>query len=286
MVPGRPLSLLVVALSVGCGGNSVRHGATGGGGGKPPFVSDGGVVAAAGKGGSPATPGVGGSTAATAGTGGTTSGGGGESAATGGTGMGGQGEAPGCPPDKVEECDPGPGAWCSETICYPDAPTVGIFIERGAGTLCKAFPDSTGPDFGCMQGEWCQWDLHECRCGRHEGCQLGERCAPCADDRCASDDYECVRDVPCTEDNLDTCAAEPGQVCAPGALTCSEPALCMNGDGIGASLCPGAPSGCCPTAEWCFDGRECRCGVGPSCAEGDACELNSVGLYRCGGRIR
>jgi hypothetical protein len=254
MVIRDPLRLLVVALLVACGGESTRRGGAG---------------ASAGSGGAGASAGSGN--------------------ALGGTGDGTAGQAaePGCAPEDVERCNEPPGEFCTAESCIHGGewgPGHGI-LERGDGVICKYEPDSVGPDFACLQGEWCQFELHECRCGDHAGCQIGEHCAACAGTDCAPGRYDCVRDVACTFDDLDTCAAEPGQDCNVGDLQCAGPDACTL-PANGATHCPDAPLGCCPANEWCFDGEECRCGVDPSCTGDDTCELNSVGLYRCGGRVR
>jgi hypothetical protein len=249
--------------------------------------------------GSGGTAGAAGSTIATGGAAGTgkpdagTGGRGGSGTAgtagmAGGTLLGGAGGSPdpGCPPEDVESCNPGPNRTCTSDECQDGVPPPGdLFLERGDGVICKFFPDEVGPDFACMLREWCQYESHSCRCGRHPGCQHGERCSPCDGGACSGDvnEYLCTREVACTDDNLTRCAAGAGQTCAAGALECKAAPRCsLPGADPTALACGDASNGlCCPADHWCFDGRECRCGSGPACADGSRCELDGVGFYTC-----
>jgi hypothetical protein len=157
-------------------------------------------------------------------------------------------------------------------------------VDRGAGVICKWMPDAAGPDFACLEAEWC-FDGKECRCGTHGGCQQGERCVPsCEGNECPEPtDYHCEREVPCESENLDDCAAQPGQLCVAGADECSVATDCSFSD-AGAELGATCGDDCCAPGEWCFDDAECRCGVDEACGDGDSCELNSVGYYECSSR--
>ncbi|HEV8551098.1 MAG TPA: hypothetical protein VGQ57_18750 [Polyangiaceae bacterium] len=192
--------------------------------------------------------------------------------------------APGCAPDDVASCDPGGAQYCTAMACVEGTLSPPGGVERGDGIFCKYFPDDAGPDFTCFQNEWCQGDLHACRCGHFEGCQVGERCEPCMGDRCdvPPGDSRCVRDVACTADNLDSCAAGPGKVCADGALACAPSTACPDMEqGAGATRCTGAKGGCCSAGEWCFDDQECRCGTHPACDASEECRLSAIGFYEC-----
>lgn len=211
----------------------------------------------------------------------------GTSGTAGETPVGGAGGAPdpGCRPEDVESCNPGPNQVCTTDECRDGVPTPSGVLERGDGVVCKFFPDEVSPDFACMEGEWCQYESRSCRCGRHPGCQRGERCTSCEGEACSGDpnEYLCTREVACTEDNLTRCAAGAGQVCAAGALACTAAPRCsVPGAGATAIACGDASNGlCCPANHWCFDGRECRCGSGPACADDSRCELDGIGFFTC-----
>jgi hypothetical protein len=217
------------------------------------------------------------------GAGGTTANGGAAAAGNAGAGAGGTGAGggSGCPASMIDACNPGPGRWCTEERCEGGSPWPGDeVLERGKGVLCKFFPDASGPDFACLEGEWCHGDPMTCRCGAHAGCQLGEQCtAACEDDPL---DYACSRQVACTDDNLSECGAAPGELCRSGSLTCTAAESCnLPGSGEDTLACG---SGCCPAGHWCFDDIECRCGAHPACDELEDCALGSIGFYECRGR--
>jgi hypothetical protein len=250
-----------------CGGSSVKHsdgGSRGGAAGDGARAGAAGTVAVtAGQGGSDTagTPGVAGETSV--------------------SGAGGAPD-PGCAPDDVENCDPGPNQHCTAQECRDGVKTPSGVLERGNGIICKFFPDEVSPDFACLEGEWCQFESHSCRCGRNAGCQRGEQCSPCDGDVC-SGEYACTRRIACTEDNLTFCAAGAGQTCAAGELACAAAPPCTLPGADATAIECGDPSNglCCASNHWCFDGRECRCGAGPACADGSRCELDGIGYYTC-----
>jgi hypothetical protein len=258
-----------MAVIGACGGSSVKLG------------DDASRAGAAGE--SAQTGGDGNGSSGTAGVAGAGGSMGGTAGGQAGTGAGGASD-PGCHPEDVESCNPGPNQLCTMDECR-EGVTPPFFLERGSGVICKFFPDEVSPDFACMEGEWCQFERHSCRCGRHPGCQHGERCSPCEGDACSGDanDYVCTREVACTDDNLTGCAAGAGQTCAAGALGCSAAPDCsLPGADATAIACGAASSGlCCSANHWCFDGRECRCGSEPACTDGSQCELDGFGFYTC-----
>jgi hypothetical protein len=201
-----------------------------------------------------------------------------------GSNAGGTLNAPGCPPENIDSCDPGPNEICTSLECASAELSPFGVDERGDGVFCKYLPDANGPDFACLRGEWCQFELQLCRCGTHPGCQRGETCIECTRGDCKGE-YHCERDIACTEDNLDSCGAEPGQTCPDGSHACAEPVECPDmAQGPGATLCAGAANGCCPAGHWCFDGRECRCGAHPACSAGEECALDYRQFYACSAR--
>jgi hypothetical protein len=261
---------VLAALAVACGGSSVRH--SPGGDGTGMGAMDAGTnVDDTGVGGT----GVSGATAiGPAGTSGT------DASGAAGSDAIRPGDLPGCGATPIDECEGVPNTLCYQQYCVTSQP-LSFVDERGNGILCKYMSDSQGPDFACLRDEWCELDLFECRCGRHPGCQLGEKCAPCAGPGCENADYVCQRDIACTADNLDKCAAAPGQTCADGSRACVPSEVCPTSDAAGSTRCDGAPGGCCPAGNWCFDGRECRCGAHPTCTGDTDCVLSSIGLYAC-----
>lgn len=283
---GERLTVLFlgVGLAAACGGSSVRHLESSGGGGLGAndvgAATGGAGTAPNGDAGAAARDAAMSGGATKAGSGGATNAGSGgaRTAATGG--FAGD-EVPGCGTTPLDQCDPGPDRLCNQAYCSSEEESLGFVDERGDGVLCKFYPDADGPDFACLQGEWCELDLPACRCGYHPGCQMGERCEPCHEAGCDRGEYTCQRAVVCTSDDLDTCGAEPGQTCGDGALTCTTSEACPTSPSDGSTRCDGAPGGCCAPQHWCFDGRECRCGAHPACAAPAACTLDAVGFYAC-----
>jgi hypothetical protein len=228
--------------------------------------------------------------------GGTSDGGDGSAAAgaaAGGPSGAGAGPTIACstPEDDLDACNPGPDQICRDGMCM-DGLIWGEQAQgmqtgdlgRGSGVLC--WPVSIGGrhPFACMAGEWCLAN-ELCRCGNHPGCQVGEQCAPaCEGEGCEDpNDYHCVRAVGCAEDNLDRCAAEPGQLCMSAADECSTAEACTADQGGAEQIACGedADAQCCPSGHWCFNQEQCRCGTGPACHEAETCTLNDIGFYEC-----
>lgn len=291
--PSRALLRVVCSLAIpaffllpGCGGTTGKNPddrPDGGGGNSIGGKASSGGPAIGGHAGNPV-----GGTSEDGGSGGAAVGG-----AAGSTSQAGAGPSIACsaPDDDLSLCNPGPDQICKDGTCMdgliwgeqPQGMQTGP-LRRGSGVLCWPVAIGDRHPFACMTGEWCLAN-ELCRCGNHPGCQVGEQCVPaCEGEGCTDpNDFHCVRDVGCVEDNLDRCAAEPGQLCMSAADECSTAAACAADQGDAEQIVcgEGADAQCCPSGHWCFNQEQCRCGTGPACDESETCTLNSIGFYEC-----